>query len=300
MGQSSKQTQTQEATRAPWAAAQPALNQILGNVGQYMSTPDMFAPTQGAASKSGIEGLMQYGTSPTATQQAGQSIIGNSGQGYQTGYDTMAKTAQGGFLNQNPYLSSALDAANQKTAEKVNSQFSGAGRFGSAAHGLGLGRAIGEQNTGAMLANYQDERSKQMGAADKLLQGGLQGLQAGQMMDQSRLGQANAVLQAGGLQDTYAQGVKQAPMAATSWGAGLTTPIANLGGTSSGTSTTVNKQDPNIAGMAMGGAITGLGLMTGNPMMAMGGLSSGLGSAGFGGGGFGGFGMNSGGSGWGW
>lgn len=305
MGQSSTQKQTQEATRAPWAAAQPQLQQILSNVGSYMNQPDMFAPTQGGTSKAGIDALTQYGINPTATQTAGQQIVGNSGQGYQTGLDTMTKTATGGFLNSNPYLDAALASANQRTAEKVNGQFSGAGRFGSASHGLGLGRAIGEQNTGAMLANYQDERSKQMGAADKLMQGGLQGLTAGQMIDQSKLGQAGALTQAGGLQDTYAQGVKQAPMAATSWGAGLTTPIANLGGTTSGTSTTTNTQNPNVAGMVMGGAMTGLGLMTGNPMMAMGGLSSGLGSAGIGGGGGGGGfgfgGANSGGSGfWGW
>ena len=308
MGQSSTQKQTQEATRAPWAEAQPQLQQILSNVGSYMNQPDMFAPTQGGTSKAGIDALTQYGINPTATQTAGQQIVGNSGQGYQTGLDTMTKTATGGFLNSNPYLDAALASANQRTAEKVNGQFSGAGRFGSASHGLGLGRAIGEQNNAAMLSNYQTERQNQMGAADKLMQGGLQGITAGQMIDQSKLGQAGALTQAGGMQDTYAQGVKQAPMAATSWGAGLTTPIANLGGTTSGTSTTTNTQNPNIAGMAMGGAMTGLGLMTGNPMMAMGGLSSGLGSAGFGGGGggfggLGGFGggANSGSSGfWGW
>ena len=286
MGQS--KTETTTANKNPWSQAVPNLTQVLGNAGSYMATPSMFTPEMSGTTKTGIGQLAQYGTDPTATATAGNPVVQGSSQGYNAGLGTLMGMATGSVdPRQNPALMDALKAANQITTERVNSQFSGAGRFGSGANTLALGRALNETNTSALMNQYNTNVANRINAANSLQQGGFQGVGAGQAVDASRLGQANATLQAGGLKDQYSMAQKQAPLRATEWGAGITTPIASLGGSQD--ATTTQRNNPNIAGMIGGGLMTGLGLMTGNPMMAMGGASGMLGGLGgglLGGGGF--------------
>lgn len=63
---------------------------------------------------------------------------------------------------------------------------------------------------------------------------------------------------------------RQGPLAALEWLKGTTVPIAGLGSNTEGTTTTTQK--PSTAGMITGGVMTGLGLLTGNPMLMMGGM----------------------------
>lgn len=95
----------------------------------------------------------------------------------------------GGYLNGNPGLTNAMNAANSATTRQFNtavmpqlaSQFSLAGRYGSGAQSQGISDAtnnlatqLSNTNAGIMNQNYQNERNLQTGAA-----GTLSGLQSG-------------------------------------------------------------------------------------------------------------------------
>lgn len=92
-------------------------------------------------------------------------------------------TAQGGFLNANPYLDATYDTAAQKVTDtfnksvmpSINSTFSGAGRFGSNAQREAIGGAtgkLGESLSGLANqiygGNYQSERDRMLGATSGL------------------------------------------------------------------------------------------------------------------------------------
>ena len=65
---------------------------------------------------------------------------------------------------QNPYLDKVLGRMNQDTADTVNSQFSGAGRYGSDYHAGVLADRIGDNEAKTRFANYNTERGYQNSA----------------------------------------------------------------------------------------------------------------------------------------
>ena len=71
----------------------------------------------------------------------------------------------GKYLDQgNPYLDKVLSRMNQDTADTVNSQFSGAGRYGSDYHAGVLADRIGDNEAKTRFANYNTERGYQNAA----------------------------------------------------------------------------------------------------------------------------------------
>lgn len=292
----SKQTQTTNqqtsgttsgsatATKNPWEAATPLLGTILDNAQKYGADTSMFTPSFSDATKNAAQSFINLGTNPTAQQGLLPSLISGAQQGFGTGNQTLMTTASGGMLGSNPYLDSVLASASQKAADKVNSQFAGAGRFGSGAHTGVLGDTLGAIETNARMQNYDTERARQLNAAGLLANQGIQGAGLAGQLDTSNATQAGLLAQGGGMQDTMANAEKQAPLAATQWMAGLGVPIAGLGGTSSQTSegtqtgtqsgTTTTSTPSNPWGMIGGGLSMGLGLLSGNPMAALGGASS--------------------------
>ncbi len=292
----SKQTQTTNqqtsgttsgsatATKNPWEAATPLLGTILDNAQKYGADTSMFTPNYSDASKGAAQSFINLGTNPTAQQGLLPGLISGTQAGFGTGNQALMSTASGGMLGGNPYLDSVLNTATQKAADKVNSQFAGAGRYGSGAHTGVLGDTLGAIETNARMQNYDTERARQLNAAGLLSNQGIQGAGLAGQLDTSNATQAGLLAQGGGMLDTMANTEKQAPIAATNWMAGLGVPIAGLGGTSSQTSegtqtgtqngTTTTTTPANTMGMIAGGLQAGLGLMTGNPMMALGGASS--------------------------
>lgn len=89
---------------------------------------------------------------------------------------TYAENFLGGFAGgqeaNNPYLSQMLDANTRRIGDKVASQMSGSGRYGSGAHMDLLARSISEANSPIMAQEYEAMRNRQ--------------LQATGMMDTSR------------------------------------------------------------------------------------------------------------------
>lgn len=280
----SKKTETTQATKDPWAPAQPLLNDILGQARSLGGDVSNFTPTYSDATRQGVQGVADVANAGLASQGANQHLATGTGQSYDAGLAQLMQTANGGMLGGgggNPYLDQVLSTARQRAADAVNAQFSGAGRYGSGAHTAVLGDRLGALEMEARMNNYNTERQNQLGAANTLHSAGLNQGQFAGALDNANLQQQQLLLQSGGLQDQMDAAVRQAPLQATQWQAGLGVPIAGLGGQTNGTTTTTTPA--NIPGMIAGGAMAGLGLATGNPMMMMGGLGSATG-AGFGGG----------------
>lgn len=272
----SKQTQTTKS--APWAPAQAGLQSVLDKAQTLGNKPSLWTPKYSADTKQGINQLATLGRQPSYGAGQIENITGQTSNGMGDGMSALRATARGDSLNGNPYLDAVLSKAMQDAGDRVNAQFSSAGRYGSGAHSGTLGRELGGLETQARMENYNTERDRQLNSAQLLGSLGVQGAGLASQVDGLRANQAGLQLQAGQLRDAQETTKRMAPINAANWQAGITGPIAGLGSES----TTISKTPANIGGMIAGGAMTGLGLMTGNPAMAMGGLS-GLGGGGGGG-----------------
>lgn len=279
----SKTTQTTQAKQDPWAPAQPVLQDVLKNAQTYGNDPSRFQQTFGQDTRDAAAGIANLGRQPLAQQGALGGLIDGTKAGYGVANEQLMKTASGGMLGGgNPYLDQVLATSRQKAADATNQQFAGAGRYGSGAHTGILADRLGSIETNARMQDYNTERSNQLNAAGILNANGQNiGQYAGQM-DQANLQQQQLIGQGGAMQDQFANAERTAPLAATQWMAGLGTPIAGLGSTSNQTQTTATPA--NTGGMIAGAAMAGLGAATGNPMMMMNGVQSGLGAASGGGG----------------
>lgn len=270
----SKKTETTQATRDPWAPAQPLLNDVLGQARTLGNDVSNFTPTYSDATRAGVAGLQGVAGNPLAAEGANRTLADGTLGGYGAGRDQLMRTASGQMLGQggNPYLDQVLQTARQRAADSVNGQFSGAGRYGSGAHTGVLADRLGAIETDARMKDYNTERANQLAAANTLHSTGLQAGQFAGATDAAALQRQQIMLQAGGLQDQMDASIRQAPMQAAQWMAGLGTPIAGLGGTQNSTSTSTTPA--NVGGMIGGGLMAGLGLMTGNPMMAANGATT--------------------------
>lgn len=275
----SKSTQTTSSSSSPWGPTQGLLQDIVGQAGTVGGNVSNFTPTFSNTTMQGVQGLEQAGQQPGAAAGYLNQVVPGMGQGFQTGLGGLQNTAQGGNLQPNPYLAQMLDYANQNTANKVNEQFSGAGRYGSAAHSGALAREIGAQTTNAMMSNYNTERGYQNAANNTLYGGGAAGGALAGQLDQANLYDEQALLQAGQMRDQMATAMRTAPMTALEWQKNMVAPIGAMGGQQQGTQV---KQTPaNIPGMLMGGAMMAGGIASGNPFMALSG--AGQAAGGFGG-----------------
>ena len=79
----------------------------------------------------------------------------------------MQDVLSGKYLNGNPHLEAMIQATRGGVTDQVNSQFSLSGRYGSNAHGNGLGSALGNMEAGLRYQNYGDEMNR-MGQAAQM------------------------------------------------------------------------------------------------------------------------------------
>lgn len=266
--------QKSESKSDPWAPAQPGLQSVLDRAQQYGGDTAAFTPSYSGYTQDAVSGLGGLGRQPSqAAGMYGQAANTAAG-GLDTGYGVMNANARGDYLNANPYLDSVIGNTQQNTADAVNRQFSGMGRYGSGAHTGVLAKQLGEIEAQARLSNYNTERGNQNQAADTMTR---YGLGAGDIASQGSAAEAQRLgylAQAGQTQDEMDASQREAPLRATEWQAGLTTPIAGLGGTQSSTQTV----KPSMGQQILGGGMMGLGMLTGGGggMLAAGG--SGLGN----------------------
>ena len=191
MGGSSKGgggTQTTTTNPNPWSGAEPYLREGLHNLQQIYETGHPTGPVtiNGATYAGSVAAPDYYPQSTVAsmspwTQQAlaMQAQRGLEGSPLtRASQDELTRTMQGSYLHpdSNPYLAGTIDAATRPIVENfrdvvmpgVDSAFSSAGRYGSAAHtGAArdatdtMARAVGEAGTRLAYQNYGDERNRQ-------------------------------------------------------------------------------------------------------------------------------------------
>lgn len=108
--------------------------------------------------------------------------ISDQSQGY------LSDTIGGKYLNPetNPYLQGMIDKTGRDVTDRVNSQFSMAGRYGSGAHGYGLAQGLADSENQLLYQNYGAERGMQNQAASTAP--GLQGQNLSQLLQASGLG----------------------------------------------------------------------------------------------------------------
>ena len=144
-GGSSGGGQVQNTTVNPYAPAQPALNQIIGEAGNLYN--------QGVAASG-------YVAPTTQTTQgiAQQELMANAAN------TQLQDTLAGNYLN--PFLSPMLQGSANQIATAVNSEFSGAGRTpGSAMNQQQILSGITQEALPYAFDQYERERQRQLGIA---------------------------------------------------------------------------------------------------------------------------------------
>ncbi len=256
MGGQSTSTQTQQSQTAPWAAAQPVLQTILGQLGTGLNNTGLTS-----AESSALDTLRNNAAqgNPYAAQIAGYagSLLNGGGANAQAGnvQDNLASYrswltpyADGSMIGNNPALGAQLAQIRTDVGNSVNSQFAAAGRDLSGANLMALGRGVAAAEAPVIAAQYNQDVSNRLAAANALYGAGNttantltqmqqadlanrgQGVTAAQSaLDAQNYG-ANAAL----AEEAQRRGI---PVQALSLLAQIGVPIAQLGQQSNGTTT---------------------------------------------------------------
>lgn len=279
-GQQKTQTsQTQSSQTSPWSPSQPMLQNILSQIGQQALTPSSAATTAATNLENAAGSIPNLGGNATT---AALSALGTStapqqgllGSAYSTLQGELTPYANGSMLNpmSNPALKSSLDTMNQDITNQVNSQFAAAGRDLSPGNTQALARGISQGDSGVLANQYNQNVADQLGAASTLNGAGqstASGLTAAQLAQIEA--QGAGISEAGALPSLYtapataqlgaATTAQALPYSTLSAIEGLTTPIAALGGQSTGTMTGQTQQQSPWYTTALGGILGGAGLL---------------------------------------
>lgn len=271
---SAKQTQTQSMESNPWAPSQAPLQGILNKAQSLGSNTNLFRPVQGATTRDALQQTKDIANQGSAALPVLQNMTQGYQGGFNTGLGTLQTAASGGNLGQvSPHLQAALDRASQNTANTVNQQFAASGRYGSANHAGTIADRVGAIQTNALVDNYNQERANQLSASNTLYGGGATGANMAGAVDQARLFAPGLLGQVGAQEDAYKTAQRQAPLNALQFQSGMTVPIAGLGGTQDGTTTSSSS---NPLGTAIGIGSTLAGMAFGMPP-GMGSMAGGAG-----------------------
>jgi hypothetical protein len=245
----SKQTQTQTQERNPYNPAKPAIDQSIKGVQSWLSNP---------ASKAAYEGGMSDWT------QQGLGHLAEAG-GAQASSDYLTGVLKGDYLNQgNPYQTALDNSIISSVMPSVNATFSNSGMSGSTTHQGTLMQGLSSGLAAPRYQNYQMERGNQQQAA-----GMLPGVDAQVGQQQVAAGQSQEAYDRAKFEEQRTAGLR--PYLETQ---GLLQGYGNMGGTS--TSTSTSQQKPGLAQTIAGGAMAGIGMMSGIPGMGM--IGQGLGN----------------------
>jgi hypothetical protein len=257
---SSQQT-TQKSKTAPWGPAVEPLKQIIGGIqGQF----ENYQPT--GIENNAISSLLKNAQAgnPFASQISGlaNDLLGG-GQDHSglvnSAYADYKKQAQP-YLSQDyldPYKNKSfmkyMDTTSNDIQNRVNSMFAGAGRDLSGMNQQTLARGLGEGTSGMFANQYNQNVNTQRGMMDSLFNAGGQtaGLLSG--LDQTRLGNRTAGVgmageamnaqNYGALATLQAEAMRRGlPLGNLGQLSSMLLPIAGLGGSQSGSGTSVGTQ----------------------------------------------------------
>jgi hypothetical protein len=197
MGGQSSSTQTQQSQTAPWEAAQPMLQGILGQLGPLVQNSGLNPSESGA-----INQLSQNAAqgNPYASQIGGfaTDLLNGGGAtaqapGLQGGLSALqgqlAPYASGAMIGNNPALQAQLSQIASDTANQVNSQFAAAGRDGSGMNQQTLARGIAQGEAPVIAGQYNQDVANQLNAANSLY--GAQNTTGGLLAGLTQQGLAN-------------------------------------------------------------------------------------------------------------
>ncbi|HXH43606.1 MAG TPA: tail fiber domain-containing protein [Bradyrhizobium sp.] len=259
MGGQSTSTQTMQSQSAPWVAAQPALQAMLGQVSAGLNNTGLTS-----AESSALDTLKNNAAAgnPYAGQIAGyaQSLLSGGGATAQSGnvQDNLASYrssltpyANGSMVGNNPALMAQLAQIRSDVGDSVNSQFAAAGRDFSGANLMAYGRGVTAAQAPVIAAQYNQDVANQLAASGALYNAGnttANTLAQMQQSDLSNRGQGIAAAQAAldaqnyGANATLAAEAQRRgiPVQALSLLAQIGVPIAQLG--QQGNSTTTGTQ----------------------------------------------------------
>lgn len=254
MGGQSSTTQTQQSQSAPWQAAQPMLQGILGQLGTDLGNTGLTSAENGALTT--LRNNAALGN-PYAGQVGSyaESLLNGGGANAQApnvqsnlaSFESqLTPYANGSMIGSNPALAAQLAQIRSDVGNSVNSQFAAAGRDFSGANQMAYGRGVAAAEAPVIAAQYNQDVANQVAAANALYNGGnttantLSGLQQNYLSNQ---GQGVSAVQSAldaqnyGANATLAEEAQRRgiPVQALGLLAQIGTPIAQLGTQSSGT-----------------------------------------------------------------
>jgi hypothetical protein len=192
------QTQNKVENKDPWAPAQPYLQQIMGQ-GANLYNQGAGSQTWGGPLTAPLSSQTRYGISnltdtaralqPNAAAPAnyGTGVIQSGG--LNSGYDkpmgiygdvaqaagqptasaqNLGGMASGADAGQNPYLLQMLQDNTDRIGNRVASQMSGMGRYGSFGHGDALARSITSANAPILSSAYENDRNRMLQASGQI------------------------------------------------------------------------------------------------------------------------------------
>lgn len=260
MGGQSSSTQTQQSQTAPWAAAQPALQGILGQLGTGLSNTGLTSSETAALNT--LQGNASQGN-PYAGRigDYAQSLLNGGGATAQSGnvqgnlgtlQGQLMPYASGSMIGNNPALAAQLEQIRNDVANSVNSQFAAAGRDLSGANQMAYGRGVAAGEAPVIAAQYNQDVTNQLNAANALYNAGnttastLSGMQQNYLSNQGQgVTAAQSALDAQnyGANATLAEEAKRRgiPVQALGLLAQIGVPIAQLGTQTQNTTTGTNQ-----------------------------------------------------------
>ena len=159
-------------------------NQLQGaaqNAGNlYSNAVRQYAPQMQQAGANAASGANQYAQNIGQYSAPVEGMAYAAGANNNLGLSQLGNTASGSYLNSNPYINAAIQAAQDPVARnyqtaiapQTDAMFSGGGRYGSGAMAnavstgqQNLARGLGDISTNMMNANYARERTAQDTAA---------------------------------------------------------------------------------------------------------------------------------------
>jgi hypothetical protein len=260
MGGQSTTTQTQQSQTAPWQAAQPMLQNILGQIGTGLNNTGLTPAETGALDT--LKSNAAQGN-PYAGQIGAyaQSLLNGGGanaqapnvqNNLQSLQNWLTPYANGSMIGNNPALNAQLSQIQTDVGNSINGQFAAAGRDFSGANQMAYGRGVAAAEAPVIAAQYNQDVANQLGAANTLYNAGnttantLSGMQQNYLANQ---GQGIAASQAALSAQNYGANAMLAeeaqrrgiPVQALGLLAQIGLPIAGLGQQSS--SNTQGTQD---------------------------------------------------------
>ncbi len=260
MGGQSSSTQTQQSQTAPWEAAQPMLQGILGQLGSGLTNTGLTSAETGALNT--LQGNAAQGN-PYAGQigDYAQSLLNGGGANAQAGnvqsnlgtfQSQLSPYANGSMVGTNPALAAQLAQIQTDVGNSVNGQFAAAGRDMSGANQMAYGRGVAAGEAPVIAAQYNQDVANQINAANALYNAGnttagtLSGMQQNYLANQGQgVTAAQSALDAQnyGANATLAEEAQRRgiPVQALSLLAQIGVPIAGLGNQTNGTTASMQQ-----------------------------------------------------------